>query len=145
MADLDLRILEKKVVRRFTDSPHTGEDWTRLRQSGPSTTTDSGRLATPAAVAQGFRAFVDPGSGKATVKDKGGDKQDETLTLYVCQLQIQNGLNEEVEFIAADPPTRRRGDTVRRESDAKKYEVMVARHWKAGRFWALDCKQVQGG
>lgn len=145
MADLDLRILEKLVVRRFTNSPHTGEDWTRLRQSGPSTTTDTGRLKTPTPVAQPFRAFVDPGSGKATQKDKGGDKQDETITLYVCQLQVQNGLNTEIDFIAPEPSNRRRADTVRRDLDGKLYEVQAARHWRAGRFWALDCRQVQGG
>lgn len=144
MPDLDLRPLEKLVVRKFANSPHTGEDWARLRQSGPSTTTDSGALKSPAPISAPFRAFVDPGSGKQTAKAKGGDKQDETITLYVCQLQVQNGLNLEVDFVAPEPASRRRADTLRRLADGRRYEVVSARHWKAGRFWAVDARQIAG-
>lgn len=144
MPDLDFRPLEALVVRRFTDSPHVGEDWMRMRQGGPSVTGESGRLTTPPPALQPFRAFVDPGSGKQTAKDKGGDKQDETITLYVCQLQQQNGLNVEVDFKAPDAAGRTRADWLRRELDGKRYEITAARWWKAGRFWALDIRQVQG-
>lgn len=142
MIELDLSALQETVVRSFTDSAKTGEDWARLRQDGPAAPSATGRMVTPAALELGFRAFV-PGTSKATLKDKTGERQDETLVLYACKTQVSNGLLEDVDFTAADEALGRRGDTLRRERDGKLYEVQAAGDWAPGGFWALTCKQLQ--
>lgn len=143
MIEIDLSTLQETVVRSFTDSVATGEDWTRLRQDGPAAPSSTGRMVTPAATELAFRAFV-PGLSKATVKDKTGERQDETIAVYTCKTQVANGLTEDIDFTAADETLGRRGDTLRRERDGKHYEVQVAGDWAPGGFWALTCKQLQG-
>lgn len=144
MIELDLSALQETVVRSFTDSAKTGEDWTRLRQSGPAAPSSTGRMVTPAPDEVGFRAFV-PGSAKSTLKDRTGERQDETIVLYTCMTQVSNGLLEDLDFTAADEAQGRRGDTLRRERDGKLYEVQIAGDWSPAGFWALTIKQVQGG
>lgn len=154
---VDLSKLEEDVVRQFADGP-AGGDWTRLRQSGPSEADASGAVSTPGPLEMPFRAFIDEGPAKVTIKQpqNAGDQKDGTIALYCCRRQIVNGLDEEISFTAADEEKGVRGDTVRREpTDAdleedpelvpEVYEIQTATYWRAGRYWALTARLVVGG
>ena len=143
---VDFSSLEEVNVRQFTDGP-AGSDWVRLRQSGPSVPDDAGDVITPEPDEAPFRAFVDEGGAKQTVKQpKGqGDQRDGTVTLFTCQTQTWNGLTEDVDFIAADDKQGRRADTVRRETTGELWELQTATLWEAGRFWALQARLVNRG
>jgi hypothetical protein len=142
---VDFSSLQEVVVRQYTDGP-AGSDWTRLRQAGASTPTASGAVVTPGPDEVPFRAFVTE-QGKSTVKQPAGqgDNQDESIILWTCKIQQINGLDEEVDFTAANEAAGVRGDTVRREPDGTLYEVQNARLERAGGFWALTVRQVQDG
>lgn len=154
---VDLSKLQEAVVRNFADGP-AGSDWTRVRQSGPSTATASGAVITPPALEFPFRAFVDEGGAKLGVKQpqNDGDKKDGTIAMYCCRRQIVNGLDDDVDFTAVDEERGVRGDTVRREPTEAEieddpdavgelYEVVTATLWRPGGFWAVTARMVIGG
>lgn len=143
---LDFSSLQEVVVRQFTDGP-AGSDWTRLRQGGPSVADDAGDMITPAPEEVPFRAFINEGSAKTTLKQPRGqgDTQDGTLTLYVCQTQKVNGVDEGIDFDPADPEAHLRADTLRRESTGDLWEIQTATLWEAGGFWVLTARLVIGG
>lgn len=143
---VDLSSLEDVCVREFTDGP-AGSNWVRLRQAGPSVPDAAGDVITPEPTEAAFRAFVDEGGAKLTVKQPRGqgDQRDGTVLLFVCQRQVWNGLNEDVDFIAADDKLGRRADTVRRETTGELWELQAATLWEAGRFWALQARLVNRG
>lgn len=154
---VDLSALQESVVRNFADGP-AGSDWTRLRQSGPSTATPSGSIVTPAPNEFPFRAFVDEGGAKLGLKQpqNDGDKKDGTVALYCCRTQFVNGVDDDIDFTAANEERRVRGDTVRREPTEAElvedpdmvgelYEIVTATRWRAGGFWALTARLVVGG
>ncbi len=140
----DFSLLETQVVRRFTDE-ESGSDWTRLRQSGPSVPDAAGGMVTPGPAEVPFRAFVDEGGAKVTLKQPAGDVADGSLTLYTCQTQAYNGLEEDVDFTAANERTGVRGDTLRREDTGELWEVQAATLHRPARFWVLGVRLVQDG
>lgn len=142
----DFRTLETLVVRRFTNEA-SGSEWTRLRQSGPSAPNAAGDMITPAPEEIPFLGFTDDLGAKQTVKQPQGqgDNQDGLLTLWTCQTQRINGLEEDVDFTAADPAAGLRGDTIRRESTGELWEVQSATLVAAGRFWTMSIRLVQNG
>lgn len=157
MPNIDLSVLQAKCVRLFADG-QPGADWTRLRQTGPTTRNAAGGAVTPAAEEMPFRAFVDEGGGRSVNKQpqEQGDQKDGTITLYCCQTQVVNGLDEEIDFTASDEEAQVLGDIVRREpteaeleadpqAEGERYEVLGATLWRPGGYWAVVAQQVIGG
>lgn len=143
---VDLSSLEEVCVREFTDGP-AGSDWVRLRQTGPTVPDASGEMVTPDPSEASFRAFVDEGGARLTVKQPRGqgDMRDGTVVLFTCQTQLWNGLLDDVDFIAADNKAGLRADIVRREATGEEFELQVATLWEAGRFWVLQGRLVSHG